>query len=87
MKKYEETNQVILRVEKEFQRLKSLKAATKAKLQGRLNDEKRKTLIDLTTESKLKEKISGLRVEYSKLRRATEAIWKSLKNSFNNFNL
>ena len=46
MKKYEETNQVILRVEKEFQRLKSLKAATKAKLQGRLNDEKRKTLID-----------------------------------------
>ncbi len=87
MKKYEETNQVILRVEKELQRLKSLKAATKAKLQGLLNDEKRKTLIDLTTESKLKEKISGLRVEVSKLRRAPEAIWKSLKNSFNNFNL
>jgi chromosome segregation ATPase len=85
LKKYEDTKQEISKVRKELQRLENVKDLTHMKLQDLLKQ--KDNIIDSSTELSLKEKITSLTTEVSRLRRIPEAVWNNLRNSFNNFQL
>jgi hypothetical protein len=84
-KKYEDTKHKISKVRKELQRLENVKDLTQMKLQDLLK--KKDNIIDSSTKLSLKEKITSLTTEVSRLRRIPKAVWNNLRNSFNNFQL